>query len=179
MKLRELEQGQLAIVLTGAFEGEIFYRNVAGIHSLSQDRYWPSTYAERNHGFSSYSGPLDEQIELIDKDRLKHLAPTTPVVEVIEVGAKDAYTVYDYAILGSKMAKLWIELEELEIFKADYDVSFGIILRSSEKVKHLAAEVRDRVTRHAMSFLSNGHDLRVLNKKSLTVRDFIHREDGE
>lgn len=68
MQLRELKQGQLALVLTGEFEGELFYSNVMGIHSITNDRYWPSPYAWEKAGGKvgyGYTGPLDVEIKLV------------------------------------------------------------------------------------------------------------------
>jgi hypothetical protein len=60
LTLRDLPDGALAIVLDGEFKGELFYKNVAGLHSISGNRYWPSAYAERSQGgLNHYQGPLD------------------------------------------------------------------------------------------------------------------------
>ncbi len=53
MLLRDLPNGSLAVIEPNQrFAGEIFYKNVAGIHSISKDRYWPSEYMAKNadHG---------------------------------------------------------------------------------------------------------------------------------
>jgi hypothetical protein len=40
----EMKDGDFALVVTGQFAGEVLFRNVAGFHSLTVNRYWPSEY---------------------------------------------------------------------------------------------------------------------------------------
>lgn len=175
MKLRDLEAGQLAAVLTGIFKDEIFYRSVMGVHSLSVDRFWPTGDVGKDLGLHNhYEGPLDEEIELIDKDRLKHLTPTLPVVEVIEVGDRSEYSLLHYVDKGSSVAKLLWDLETIHLLR-DRNASVAAVYSARGFVRARATQVRERVTHYAMRELSNGYDRRVT-----TVRDFIHSaEDGE
>lgn len=187
MKLRDLEAGQLAVVLTGEFKHEIFYRNVAGIQSLTRDRYWPSAQAKVTGYEHFHRGPLDEEIELIDKDRLKHLTPTAPVVKVVEVGDPSEHTLLDYIRTGSSVAKLLWDLETVHLLR-DRNASVVAVYRARANPRARATQVRERVTHYAMRELSNGYDRRVPlpaldnsgNKKVTTVRGFIRStEDGE
>ena len=59
LTLADLAQGELAIVTSGQFVGELFYKNVAGLHSISGDRYWPSSYASVVGVGREYRGPLE------------------------------------------------------------------------------------------------------------------------
>lgn len=183
MKLRELQAGELATVLTGEFKYEIFYRNVVGIHSLTKDRYWPSEYATKHSdGLGSYQGPLDEEIELINKDRLKYLTSDVPAVEV-----DDSYefTVRDYSRMGSSVANLILDLELVNNFKNLNISSIAV----KEFTRSSARQAYERIIRYAAHELSHGYDRRVYvpralfspykSGKSLTVREFIHGvEDG-
>lgn len=68
MKLRDLPDGAMCVVLTGQFQGEVFFKNVAGVHSLTCNRYWPSEYINRNSKDSAqmhYEGPMDEDVQMI------------------------------------------------------------------------------------------------------------------
>ena len=56
LTLANLAEGELAIVTSGEFVGELFYKNVAGLHSISGDRYWPSDYIRNGR---EYQGPLE------------------------------------------------------------------------------------------------------------------------
>ena len=47
LTLGTLEDGALAIVTDGEFAGELFFKNVMGLHSISANRYWPSRTATR------------------------------------------------------------------------------------------------------------------------------------
>ncbi len=177
MKLRDLEMGQLAVILTGEFKHEIFYRNVSGIHSLTKDRYWPSEYAQRHGGgsLSHYEGPLSEEIEPIDKDRLKHLSPTIPVVEVIEVGDRSEYTVFDYLRTGSSVAKLLLALERMKIWEQN-DNAFFSVAEAQQEAEYRAEKARSCILHYAMHIHTQGR----MPGKSLTVRDFIRSsEDSE
>ena len=44
----EMKDGDFGILVTGEFAGDVLYRNVAGFHGLTKDRYWPSQYIEDN-----------------------------------------------------------------------------------------------------------------------------------
>lgn len=61
LTLRDIKHGELAVVTDGDFKGELFFKNVIGLHGITQDRYWPSSYAKK-HGadFGPYEGPLDQ-----------------------------------------------------------------------------------------------------------------------
>lgn len=62
--LADLKDGSLAIVLEGEFKGELFFKNVAGLHSISKNRYWESEYISqerlnRAQARYHYTGPLE------------------------------------------------------------------------------------------------------------------------
>lgn len=52
VSIREMKDGELGMVVSGEFAGEVIFRNVAGWHSLTEHRYWPSDYMvdKRTHG---------------------------------------------------------------------------------------------------------------------------------
>lgn len=45
--ISDMQDGSLAMVVSNEFFGEIIYKNVAGWHSLTSDRWWPSDYVEQ------------------------------------------------------------------------------------------------------------------------------------
>lgn len=64
--LAEIPDGSLAIVLDGEFKGELFFKNVSGLHSISRNRYWESDYianGTRRKGF--YVGPITAACHVI------------------------------------------------------------------------------------------------------------------
>lgn len=42
--VQDMADGQFAVAINGRLKGEIFFRNVAGLHGLTESRYWPSAY---------------------------------------------------------------------------------------------------------------------------------------
>lgn len=60
--LRDMRHTQFAVAVNGQFKGEVFYCNVAGIHGLTEDRYWPSAYiAGKTDGYV-YTPDFDVQL---------------------------------------------------------------------------------------------------------------------
>lgn len=55
--LGNLPDGALAIVLDGEFRGELFFKNVAGLHSISGNRYWSA---------KGYCGPTSAACRMIE-----------------------------------------------------------------------------------------------------------------
>lgn len=49
----ELPEGEMGVAVN-EFKGEVFYRNVLGIHGLSKNRCWPSDYAVRDRNVHNY-----------------------------------------------------------------------------------------------------------------------------
>ncbi len=78
--VRDLGDGQLAVVNSGEFAGEIIFRNVSGIHSLTANRYWPSKY------ISDQTTRHDITYNLIDGRRIHWNVPDF-TVRVIESGS--------------------------------------------------------------------------------------------
>lgn len=46
----EMVDGQMGVAVAGEFRGELFFKNVAGLHGVSKNRYWPSEYMHREMG---------------------------------------------------------------------------------------------------------------------------------
>ena len=52
--ISDLPDGTLAIATDGQFLGELFYKNVAGVIGITQDRYWPSAYMAKDRSYTPY-----------------------------------------------------------------------------------------------------------------------------
>lgn len=48
--MRDMKQGDIGVVVSGEFSGEVFLCNIAGWHGLTEHRYWASDYMERQRG---------------------------------------------------------------------------------------------------------------------------------
>jgi hypothetical protein len=51
-----MPENVFGVAIDGQFAGELFMRNVAGIHGLQGNRYWPSEYmgavSKNNHAYT-------------------------------------------------------------------------------------------------------------------------------
>jgi hypothetical protein len=52
--VRDMLDNTFGIVTEGQFSGEIIWRNVAGWHSLTENRWWPSAHVEHKSGGTPY-----------------------------------------------------------------------------------------------------------------------------
>ena len=50
----EMANNTFGIAISGEFKGELFYHNVAGLHGITTDRYWPSDYINGKCGDHGY-----------------------------------------------------------------------------------------------------------------------------
>lgn len=51
--ISEMQDNDFALAIEGQYQGEVFYKNVAGIHGLTDGRYWPSEFIEQERGRAS------------------------------------------------------------------------------------------------------------------------------
>jgi hypothetical protein len=63
----EMAEGDFGVVVGGQFDGEVFFCNIAGIHSLSnRNRYWPSQYIESKGGNKLTAYVPDDTVRLLE-----------------------------------------------------------------------------------------------------------------
>jgi hypothetical protein len=49
ISVHAMQDSDIGIAVNGDMVGEVFFRNIAGVHGLTIGRYWPSDFA-LNHG---------------------------------------------------------------------------------------------------------------------------------
>jgi hypothetical protein len=66
IKASDMLDGSFGIITDGQFAGEIVFRNVAGLHGLTGNRYWPSEYIERHSDNACRSSQPDFKVRVLE-----------------------------------------------------------------------------------------------------------------